>query len=129
MPSTAFNVQLTDEARGAILAAVRAGGYLATACRAERVSYQALKYWRRRMARKPGAVPRRIAEFIAEVDQIHAALECDLVAKLKEGRRGWRAAAWQLERRFPTRWGRNGVRMKELDDDGRVEIPAPTAHA
>lgn len=41
MASIAFVEQLTDEVRDAILAAVRVGGYLATACREHRVSYQA----------------------------------------------------------------------------------------
>jgi len=111
MASVAFDDQLTDEARDAILAAVRSGGYLATACREHRVSYQALKYWRRRTARRPKAVPKRIAEFIAQVDQVHAAIEADLAEKVRGRRRGWRAAAWQLERRFPTRWkaGSRGV--------------------
>lgn len=104
MPSTAFNDQLTDEARDAILAAVRAGGYLAAACRDQGVSYQAAKYWRRRRSKRPRLVPKRIAAFLAELDAIDAAIEAELAAKVRARGRGWRGALWQLERRFPLRW-------------------------
>lgn len=117
MASIAFDVQLSDDARDAILASVRAGGYLATACRAAGVSYQALKYWRRRFVLKPRAVPRRIAGFLAEVDVIHAEIECRLVATIREGGRGWRGAAWELERRFPSRWGKD-ARRREAEIEG-----------
>ena len=89
----------TDEARLAILRAVRAGCSLRDAARCGGVSPATLATWRNEDPEFSDAIEvERVALRIASLEQIEKA------SRLPEN---WKAAAWMLERLWPDEYGRS----------------------
>ena len=96
---------LTPQVQRQIIASLRAGAYVALACRVVGISVRTYYYWRRLVA-GGAAHAQRFAPFYAECDRVSANAEAEAVDRLRRGEPDWRAAAWWLERRFPQRWGK-----------------------
>lgn len=102
---------LTPEVRARIIAAIQAGNYRDTACRAAGVTDRSLRNWCERG--EAGEEP--YATFLADLGCAEANAEMDLLAEIKaaqpsitgEGGSGptpWQSRAWIMERRWPKRW-------------------------
>jgi hypothetical protein len=88
--------KLTEERQEKVLEALRAGNYLETAAAYAAISYQTLNEWRK-----------RFPEFSEAVEKARADAEARMVAVImKAAPVSWQAAAWWLERSFPSRYGR-----------------------
>lgn len=102
--------KLTDERVETILVALRAGNYLETAARVAGVSYQTLNEWRK-----------DFPEFSEAVEKARAEAEARNVAMVQTAARStWHAAAWWLERSFPSRFGRRD--RHEVEHSGSVGV-------
>jgi hypothetical protein len=67
----------------------------------------------------------RDPEFSAQVDHAEAFAEQSLVTMIYQSARGgtWQAAAWLLERRFNTRWGRKNTLLDPTPEDATPPQP------
>ncbi len=97
---------LSAEVRSKIVEGVRAGLFLATACRAAGITPSCFYHWRRKARnRHPDAAGFRA--FFHTVKRASAQAECEALERVRlAAGNSWQAAAWFLERRFPERWGR-----------------------
>lgn len=102
---------LTPETQEAILEAIRAGNYKATACAKAGIHRDTLHGWEQRAAK--GEEP--YATFAAKLTQAEAEGETRLIDEIRGAQGGvsgpgghaadvWQARAWILERRWPKRW-------------------------
>lgn len=91
------------EIDAAIALARRPEGFVTVVAKYLKVDRKTLEDW---LARgDAGVAP--YADFAARYRQAEAELEGELVAQVLGGEKGkWSSAAWTLERRFPTRWGK-----------------------
>jgi transposase len=107
--------KLTEERQEKVLEALRAGNYLETAAAYAAISYQTLNEWRK-----------RFPEFSEAVEKARADAEARMVAVImKAAPVSWQAAAWWLERSFPSRYGRRtriNVTAKPVVDVSKLTI-------
>lgn len=115
---------LAVDSLAAVVEMVRAGLFAAPACRAVGVAPGTLRYWRRKRGRGE-PMGERLGCLLDELDRIEARVEIDLLARLREGGPGWRAAAWMLERRFPARWGSGKRRASGEGAESEASPDAP----
>jgi len=87
------------------VAAIGAGAHYEVAAHAAGVSRSTFYRWRQRgQEEEVGA----LRDFVAELERAEAAAELRFVANIaRAGELEWRAAAWLLARRSPSRWGRS----------------------
>lgn len=92
------------------------------------VSYASLRRWYvagykllRKVERNGPGVPTELTEadalrlsFCTTLRNVLATYEAKLLARLRETGAGWQSYAWELERRFPTRWGRGRIVEAQL---------------
>ena len=113
---------LTPTVRAAILEAVRAGNYKATACAAAGIHRDTLNGWELRG--RTGEEP--YASFVEELEQAEAQSEIEMLSRVRnaepsipevKGADPWQATAWAMERRFPKRWAQRvrAAVTEELD--------------
>lgn len=65
------------------------------------------------------------SRYVREVDKAMASAEDSLLSYLQAAQEDdWKAAAWQLERRFPDRWGRKDKSQLQITgaDEGPIQI-------
>lgn len=102
--------KLTPEVARAILEAIEAGNYKATACAAAGVHRDTLNHWEHLADQGHEAY----VEFVAALRQAEANAEMGLLAEIRgvrapvvgvTGPEPWQAKAWIMERRYPKRWG------------------------
>lgn len=107
---------LTHEVSETIMAAVRVGNYLETAAALAGISVSTLRKWMRDGARDRKAGNETAnAAFSAGVKKALAQAESESLQRVdKASEIVWQAACWRLERRWPDRWGRERVEIREL---------------
>jgi hypothetical protein len=88
--------KFTVDRQERILDVLRDGVYLETAARLGGISYETLNEWRK-----------RFPEFAEAVEGARAEAEATMISRVRSASVDhWQAAAWWLERSFPSRWGR-----------------------
>lgn len=111
----------TDETREKILNALRAGNYRVAACKFAGISDDTFGRWMR--AGKAGDEP--FAAFAEQVKQAEAQAEASLVATIRKAAGDhWQAAAWLLERKYVTRWGRRDLSWERMQREARQAAQA-----
>jgi transposase len=95
--------KLTPEVVYQITNVVSAGNYLQTAAAYAGISKVTLFKWiKRGRTAKTG----KYRNFVEQLDQALARCEVGLVAGIRRfAEKDWKAAAWMLGRKFPSRWG------------------------
>jgi|GEM_PF-556667 len=97
--------KFTPEVTGKILTAIRAGNYIETAAAWAGVNKQTIYDWLRQGAAQEKGPFRDFSDSVGEA-LAHAEI-ADLQQVAEAAKKGnWQAAAWRLERRNPSRWGR-----------------------
>ena len=113
--------KFTPEVRTRILQALQAGNYQDTACHYAGISPATFYRW---MAESelPDADPELLA-FREEVNKSRADAEARNIALIQQAAQGgtWQAAAWWLERSFPSKWGR----YQRVDTNVVIEAADP----
>lgn len=106
----------TDETREKILNALRAGNYRVAACKFAGISDETFRVWINAGKRgEPGYL-----EFLEQVKQAEAQAEASLVATIRKAAGDhWQAAAWLLERKYVTRWGRRDLSWERMRREER----------
>ena len=111
----------TPETREKVLGALRAGNYRVAACKFAGISDDTFGRWMR--AGKAGEA--EFAEFAEQVKQAEAQAEASLVATIRKAAGDhWQAAAWLLERKFVTRWGRRDLSWERMQREARQAAQA-----
>lgn len=113
---------LTPNLAARIIGYVLDGSYIETAVLACGVSKKSFYNWRARaeewmVSEEP--VPEDEAiyiQFLHSVNWAEARAEIDLLRYAASGARGWQAAMTVLERKYPSRWGRQEKRVHEGGD-------------
>jgi transposase len=112
--------ELTPEVTERVCQVLRAGNYLEVAAVAAGISRSTCYDWLKRgdpEGTAPADAPYR--DFRESVEKARAEGEARNVTLIAQAApKNWQAAAWLLERQFPERWGRSGVRRREGDDEG-----------
>ena len=111
----------TPETREKILSALRAGNYRVAACKFAGISDETLRDWINRGKRGEPAY----LEFLEQVKQAEAQAEASLVATIRKAAGDhWQAAAWLLERKYVTRWGRRDLSWERMQREARQAAQA-----
>lgn len=106
----------TPETREKILNALRAGNYRVAACKFAGISVDTFGRW----MKAGNAGEERFAEFAEQVKQAEAQAEASLVATIRKAAGDhWQAAAWLLERKYVTRWGRRDLSWERMRREER----------
>lgn len=96
--------KLTPEVTAQITDAIHAGNYLDTAAAYGGISKVTLHGWLKRGRRQKTG---KYRDFVDAMEKALARAEVQLVLGVARwAQKDWRPAAWMLERKFPTRWGR-----------------------
>lgn len=96
-------LSLTDEIQEKICGALRAGATLETSFAYAGVGSSTCRYWLRQGRDK---VAKRYVDLVDAVDQAVADGKLRDIIRIDKGAdHDWKAAAWKLERRFPTEFG------------------------
>jgi hypothetical protein len=120
-PDDDLPAALPEDRREALIDAVRAGGFLRTACDRAGVSHPALVRWGRRWLRGD-AEARPLDEFFRKLAAAAADAESESLEQVRGGGKDWRAHVWFLERRYPRRWGRKPAKAKARKPAGNPLI-------
>jgi transposase len=96
--------KLNQDRANAILASIRAGNYLVTACRSAGISYDTVRVWCRKGEASPNSVYHAFSVAVKEAEAQAEAHCVQMVTSSMD--RNWAAAMTMLERRWPDRWGR-----------------------
>jgi len=111
----------TPETREKILNALRAGNYRVAACKFAGISDETFRRWFN--AGKRGEP--EYVDFVEQVKQAEAQAEASLVATIRKAAGDhWQAAAWLLERKYVTRWGRRDLSWERMQRDARQAAQA-----
>lgn len=106
----------TNETREKILSALRAGNYRVAACKFAGISDETFRRWMN--AGKAGEPD--YVDFVEQVKQAEAQAEASLVATIRKAAGDhWQAAAWLLERKYVTRWGRRDLSWERMRREER----------
>ena len=109
--------KMTPELVGALAEHLAAGAYLATACEAVGIAPSTFYAWRQRAPENPST-----ADLLAIIVEAEATAELQAVASIQRAAESdWRAAAWYLEHRYPSRW-----RGTRTEDNPTTGAPTPT---
>jgi transposase len=104
--------KLTPKLTEHICELLRWGNYIETACNYAGVSKQTLYDWMKLGNRENQGIHR---DFLDAVHKAMAEAEMRDVQNIHNAAKtDWKASAWRLERKYPTKWGR----MERLDTDG-----------
>ena len=122
--------RLTAEMQESICTALRAGNYMETAAAMNGVSKVSIYSWLKRGARerdrlatssrqKASTSEAQYLAFLNAVEKAQAQSESRDVALIgRAAETQWQAAAWRLERKHYTRWGRK----QQLEHSGSVSL-------
>jgi len=122
-PNTEKFVKL--EIQNKIVQYILLGSYVETAATASGISKETFYEWLRRgaKAKRMKEIPENEMQYVRFSDAVDHAVgqseQRDLYRIEKAAETGdWRAAAWKLERRAPTRWGPKAAMKLETDKEG-----------
>lgn len=116
--------KLNDELQKQIVDAIRAGAYVETAAAYAGVSKVTLYDWMKKGRRDEG---KKYVDFLNAVEKALAASEIrDVMTITKAADLHWQAAAWRLERKNPSRWGRRNHVELSGADGGPVALEVKT---
>ena len=107
--------KFTPDVTSRILAAVRAGNYIETAAAWAGVSKQTIYEWLRTGSRQEKGPYRDFSDAVG-MALAHAEIS-DLSNIGDAAKTNWQAAAWRLERRNPSRWGRKDRAPINAEDE------------
>jgi hypothetical protein len=96
--------KFTDEVTSKILMAIRAGNYVETAAAWAGINKDTFYEWLKLGAKETKGKYRTFSDAVGEA--LAYAEVNDLMHIGNAAKDNWQAAAWRLERRNPTRWGR-----------------------
>lgn len=117
--------KLTPKLQEEIVQVIRAGNYVETACSFVGINKTTFYDWLKRGAREQARLEKDSSAKIDPQERIYlnfsnaikkaeAEAEArDVIIIGKAAEHQWQAAAWRLERKFPSKWGRR----TDLDDD------------
>lgn len=119
--------RLTEELLADIVTLIQAGNYIETACAACNIGKQTWHRWLKQGAELQAAdkqgIYRRFREALFQASAVSEAR--DVIALDRAILSGdWRAAAWRLERKIPTKWGRRETLAVQHTgaDGGPIEV-------
>lgn len=100
--------KLTEEVKGRIVTAIKAGSYVETAAAFAGVGKSTFYDWLKKGATAKSGIFRELS---LEIEQALAHADVrDIGIIAKAAQKGiWQAAAWRLERKHPDQWGRRQV--------------------
>jgi len=111
---------LTPEIQKRIVDAIKAGAYVETAAAYAGVGKSTFFSW---MTKGRKGDKQVYKDFVDAVERAMAAAEMrDVVTITRAAESQWQAAAWRLERKFPSRWGRRQHLAITGEDGGPVEV-------
>ena len=122
--------KLTPEISKKICEAIQAGNYIETAAAYAGINKTTLYDWLKRGARemervnasKTAKVKKSEAPYVDFSNAIEKAFAQSEVRDVtiigQAAKKNWQAAAWRLERRFPTRWGRKDQMEAKFEHTG-----------
>lgn len=114
-------MELSEKAE-AVLRYLENGHYMTEACRLARVSPKTVRAWLAQAQKDEEAgIETQFTAFAERVARAEAKLEERQLSRIEAAAsepKGWTAAAWLLERRFPQRWSlRNRVELAGADGE------------
>lgn len=111
--------KISKELMKVIVEAIEEGNYVETAAQLAGVSKPSLYAWLKKGHAKECDL---CIEFLNAVNQALSKAEDDDLKNIKRhAQRDWRASAWRLERRSPTRWGhKTQIAPAEIKDDSKT---------
>jgi hypothetical protein len=113
--------KLNEQTHEAIVLSVRKGNYVETAAEAVGITATTFYRWMERgEADVENDVKSVFSEFCEAIKRAKAeseAIDLDHIADAA-GKGNWQAAAWRLERRFPTKWGKQD--KLQLEHSGKI---------
>lgn len=116
--------KINEEIIEKICILVRAGNYIETASAYAGIDKQTLYSWMRKGAAAKSGIYKRFSDALLKACAEAELRDLQIIANAAAGGQ-WQAAAWRLERRAPSRWGRRDfVRAEHSGADGgpiRVE--------
>lgn len=109
--------KINEEIITKIAGYIRAGNYIETASAVVGINKSTLYDWLKRGAREPGTLFEQFSDAVKKAMAESEVSDLNVISKAAmEG--VWQAAAWRLERKFPTKFGRKiSVESKIVEDD------------
>lgn len=131
-------IQRRPEVVNELLTALKSGVYLSTACEYAGVNYNTVNTWIRKGRQlvtryeietwDTTPAEDTLMELALEIDKAQAGVEIAGIATIKKAQNtDWRAAAWLLEHRFPSRWSERKEIHHKVDVDVSVKRENVTA--
>ena len=118
---------------------IERGNSFQGACNACGISVMSRHRWRERAEllfnlsneddpKPEGNYDKLCLEFYLKDNEAQGKVEARMVARVHKAADDgtWQAAAWFLERRYPDRYGKHGIRLRELDDINPEALPVQT---
>jgi hypothetical protein len=121
-------IEPTDEIQEKICNALRAGNYIEAAAPYAGISKDTFYKWLRHGAEAKRKTPKAIIHqpFIKLADAVEKAMAeaevRDVATIAKASSSQWQAAAWKLERKYPSRWGRKDRHEVTGKDGAPLEV-------
>ena len=123
--------KLTPELQAEMVNIIRGGNYVETACAYVGLNKTTFYDWMKRGAREMDRVKKNPKARVRKEEQVYVdfsnaikkaeaeaeARDVLIIAKAAESQ--WQAAAWRLERRLPSKWGR----QRPYDTDAKSDRP------
>jgi transposase len=107
--------KLTPELREEIVDLIKTGNYIETVCAMVSINKTTFYKWLKKA--DESTRPNKYTKLRDDVEKAQAWSEARDVAIIsKHSEKNWRAAAWKLERKYPTRWGKKKVKKSDEID-------------
>lgn len=116
--------KLTVELVDTLVALFEAGQFASVACRLAGIGETTFYRWLEEGGQAKTGRKREFWEAIKKAEAMAEARRVDIIRQAGAEPKTWQAAAWWLERRFPSRYGRRAV---ELSGPGGGPIPVEAA--
>lgn len=110
-------IELTPAKIASVVMALNDGAYIETAAALAGISKQTFYQWLKQGAKAEAGIFRQFSDAVQKA--IADAEMNDLRTIKKASRKNWKAAAWRLERRFPSRWA--PAKVQAHDDEGTTQ--------
>ena len=109
--------KFTNKRRAIILDAVASGATYQLAAKAANITARTLEIWRKKGEDEPDS---EYAVFLAEFEMAEGRTAVKWLKLIDQAAAGgtWQAAAWKLERRYPSEYGRTVTQQEHTGKDG-----------